>query len=264
MAAAHIQAARLRERALVRVPGGPRMSKNTRARSLFDGIAHSYEAPAQLFSYFQYGRWRRFLVSRLKLPSGARVLDVCTGTGLVATDIALSTGSRVVGVDLSDRMMEQANRNLRASGLGSSVSLVKGRAESLPFPDRSFDAVVFTYLLRYVEDPPATLRELARVLRPGGQMASLEFYVPQSPVLHALWLFHTRLVLPLGARVLSPGWREVGSFLGPSISQFYRQHSLEDLGRVWARAGVGDVRTKTLSLGGAVVMWGRKEAGSAH
>ena len=243
------------------VRGGPQMSNNTRARSLFDGIAHSYEALAQLFSYFQYGRWRRFLVSRLNLPPEARVLDVCTGTGLVATDIALSTGSRVVGVDLSDRMMEQASHNLRDSDLGSSVSLVKGRAESLPFSDRSFDAVVFTYLLRYVEDPPATLRELARVLRPGGQMASLEFYVPQGPVLHPLWLLHTRMVMPLGTRVLSPGWRAAGSFLGPSISQFYREHSLEDVGQMWARAGIGDVRTKVLSLGGAVVMWGRKEAG---
>ena len=243
---------------------GPHMHKNTHARRLFDGIAQSYEGPAQLFSFFQYGRWRRFLVSRLNLTPSASVLDVCTGTGLVAMDIAGDEGCRVVGIDLAPGMIQQANCNLRASDLSSSVSLVKGRAESLPFSDHSFDAVVFTYLLRYLEDPQATLCELARVLRPGGQMASLEFFVPQGPVLHPLWLLHTRLVLPLGTKFFSPGWRKVGSFLGPSISEFYRQHTLEELGRMWARAGVGAVHTKVLSLGGAVVMWGRKDAGSVE
>ena len=237
--------------------------KNEHARRLFDGIARRYEGPAQVFSYFQYGRWRRGLVSRLRLSPEDSVLDVCTGTGLVASQIAGSQRCRVVGLDLSQRMLDQAHRNLRSAGLASHIDLVRGRAESLPFADHSFDAVVFTFLLRYVEDPEATLRELARVLRPGGQMASLEFYVPQGPVAYPLWLLHTRMVLPLGTRLLSRGWREVGSFLGPSISSFYRKHTLEDLSRMWMRAGVGGVRTGLLSLGGAVVTWGRKEVEGA-
>ena len=237
--------------------------KNEHARRLFDGIAHRYEGPAQAFSYFQYGRWRRALVSRLSMAPEASVLDVCTGTGLVAAQIAHSTGCSVVGVDLSRGMIEQARHTLNGSGLASSVSLVAGRAESLPFADRSFDAVVFTFLLRYVDDPQETLLELARVLRPGGQIASLEFYVPRGLVTYPLWLLHTRMVLPLGTRLLSPGWREAGSFLGPSISAFYREHTLADLGRMWARVGVGDVQTMVMSLGGAVVMWGRKGAEGA-
>lgn len=234
--------------------------KNTQAHRLFDGIARSYEGPAQAFSLFQYGGWRRFLVSRLRLDPQALALDVCTGTGLVAAQIANTTGCPVVGVDLSGRMIEQARSNLRSRGLARLVSLVRGRAESLPFKDHSFDAVAFTFLLRYVEDPAATIRELARVLRPGGQMASLEFFVPQKLVLYWLWVLHTSLVLPLGTRLLSQGWREVGSFLGPSISAFYRDYTLEDLKDMWERAGLGDVQTRVLSLGGAVVMWGRKEA----
>ena len=233
--------------------------KNAHARQLFDGIARGYEGPARVFSLLGYGRWRRFLVSRLSLSAQALVLDMCTGTGLVAMDMTRRTGCRVVGVDLADGMIAQAQRNLRASGLASKVPLARGRAESLPFPDGCFDAVVFTYLLRYVDDPESTIRELARVLRPGGQMASLEFFVPQSPIVRALWLLHTRMVIPMGTRFLSPGWREVGSFLGPSISAFYRRHTLEDLSRMWTQAGVGDVQTKQLSLGGALVMWGRKE-----
>lgn len=234
--------------------------KNAEARRIFDAIAQNYEEPAEVFSLFQYGRWRRFLVSQLSLTSRALVLDMCTGTGVVAIDIAKRTGCHVVGVDLSNRMIEQAQRNLKPPALASLISLAKGRAESLPFSDGSFDAVVFTFLLRYVKDTQGTLRELVRVLRPGGQMASLEFCVPLNPVSHALWLLHTRLVLPLGTRFMSPGWREVGSFLGPSISTFYREHTLDNLKQMWERAGVGNVQTKTLSWGGAVVMWGQKEA----
>ena len=238
--------------------------KNAHARRIFNGIAQDYEGPARVLSFFQYNRWRRFLVSQLNLAPQASVLDVCTGTGLVAIDIARRKGCRVVGVDLSGRMIEQAQRNVQSLRLAPSVALVKGRAESLPFSDQSFDAVVFTFLFRYVRDPQATLCELSRVLRPGGQLVSLEFFVPRSPVFHALWLLYTRLVLPLGTRFLSPGWREVGSFLGPSISSFYREHPLEELNQMWARAGIDSVWTRVLSLGSAVVMWGRKGAHGEH
>ena len=233
-------------------------AKNVHAQRLFDGIARSYEWPAEAFSFFQYGRWRRFLVSQLRVSPQALVLDVCTGTGLVASEIEARFRCRVVGIDLSDGMIEQAQRNLKATQVEPAVSLVKGCAESLPFADNSFDTVVFTYLLRYVEDPQATLGELSRVLRPGGQMASLEFFVPRSPIVYALWLLHTRLAIPVGSRLLPGQWREVGSFLGPSISDFYRKHTLRDLSEMWARAGIGDLQNKLLSFGGAVTMWGRK------
>ncbi len=232
--------------------------KNLHARRLFDGIARTYDRPAQVFSLFQYRYWHRFLASRLKLGPQDRVLDVATGPGGVAISIAEKFGCRVAGLDISSEMLEQARRNVEASGLASSISLVEGRAEDLPFPDGHFDAVVFTFLFRYVDDPQATVNELARVLKPGGQMASLEFYVPQGPVLHPLWLLHTRLVLPLGTLPLSPGWREVGSFLGPSISRFFRKYTLEDLAGMWRSAGLVDVDTRVLSAGGAFVMCGRK------
>ncbi len=234
-------------------------AKNAQAQRLFDGIARSYEWPAEVFSFFQYGRWRRFLVSQLRVSPQASVLDVCTGTGLVASDVAARFGCRVVGVDLSEGMIKQARRELSSTDISRAVRLVKGCGESLPFADNSFDVVVFTYLLRYVEDPEATLGELSRVLRPEGQMASLEFFVPQNPLVHKLWLLHTRLAMPVASRLLPTGWRAVGSFLGPSISDFYRRHTLHDLREMWARAGVGELQTKLLSLGGAVVMWGRKE-----
>ncbi len=229
------------------------------ARHLFNGIADSYHGPARLFSFLQYDHWHRYLVSQLNVAADARVLDVCTGTGLVARAMAASGIHRVVGLDLSDGMLEEARSALVRNGTTDVIALIRGQAEQLPFRDASFDAVVFTYLLRYVDDPLSTLRELARVLRPGGQLLSLEFSVPTNPALRALWLLHTRLVLPLSTRLMSEGWREVGKFLGPSITRFYQQNSLEALTEMWISAGLVQVRCKTLSFGGAVVMNGRKQ-----
>ena len=238
----------------------PPGARNAHAKHLFDGIAHSYDRPAQIYSLFRYLNWRRFLVSRLNLNHTDLVLDVATGPGGVAGSIAGQTGCRVIGVDLSREMLQQAQSNLGNSGLTPLISLVNARGEDLPFPDRSFNAVVFTFLFRYVDDPRALLKELARVLKPGGQIATLEFYVPSGPVLHPLWLAHTRLVMPWSMRFISPGWKEVGNFLGPNISAFFHKYSLEDLTGMWTQAGLSDVRTRVLSQGGAFVMWGRKEA----
>lgn len=236
-----------------------RYGRNAFAKGLFDGIAHNYESPARVFSFLQYSRWHRFLVSKLELAPQSTVLDVCTGTGAIALRMAQGRRCSIVGLDLSPRMLSQAQCNVQVRELECVVKLVQGRAESLPFADNSFDVVVFSYLLRYVDSPEATLHELTRVLKPGGQMASLEFYVPQGPVLHSLWLLHTRVVIPRGARLFSPGWGEVGSFLGPSISNLYHRYPLPELCGLWRQVGIADVQAKVLSLGGAVVMWGRKE-----
>ena len=241
---------------------GNRAQSIVEPRRLFNGIASAYEAPAVLFSWGQYRRWHRFLVACLNIGPKSQVLDVCTGTGLVAMDIAQRDGRRIVGLDLSDGMLAVARAKVQRHG-AHGVSLVRGRAERLPFPDASFDTVTFTYLLRYVDDPAAVLQELARVLRPGGQLASLEFYVPPNPLIRLLWMAHTRIAMPMGTGLLSSGWREVGSFLGPSISSFYKRHSLENLRSLWAMAGVKPAHTKLLSLGGAVVMWGTKESANA-
>jgi demethylmenaquinone methyltransferase/2-methoxy-6-polyprenyl-1,4-benzoquinol methylase len=135
--------------------------------------------------------------------------------------------------------------------------LVEGNAERLPFPDQSFDALTFTYLLRYVDDPAATLRELARVVRRGGTIAGLEFGVPRRPW-KPLWHAYVGAVLPIAGRVISPGWARVGSFLGPSIRDFYKRWPSERLLTAWREAGIGAVESHSLSLGGGIVTWGRR------
>ena len=186
------------------------------------------------------------------------MLDLCTGTGRVAMEVVGRSPSRVLGVDLSAGMLDQAGRRVRLKGLDKDIALVRARAEGLPFPNGCFDAVCFTYLLRYVEAPEPTMREIVRVLKPGGRLASLEFGVPANGTVRGLWYFYTRAVLPLAAGLISPGWREVGKFLGPSISRLYRSYTLEDIRGMWRDSGVPDAQVEPLSLGGAVVMWGTK------
>jgi demethylmenaquinone methyltransferase/2-methoxy-6-polyprenyl-1,4-benzoquinol methylase len=226
-------------------------------RTLFTGIAASYDRPAQLLSYLQYRRWHRFLLSRLQLSPPARVLDMASGTGAIALQLMQRPGIEVAACDITRPMLLQAQARARRDGRRPAIDFIECTAEAVPFPDTAFDAVIFAYLLRYVSDVPATLRGLARVLRPGGTMLSLDFAVPTGPA-YPLWRVHTDVVLPLGGALLSPAWRRVGRFLGPSIRQFdqrWPQHRLLDL---WRECGFPDVEAKRLSLGGAVVIWGTK------
>ena len=181
-----------------------------------------------------------------------------TGTGLVAMAIARQWDAQVVGVDLSSNMLATGLKRLNQLNLRGTTSLVLGRAEDAPFVEKTFDAVVFTYLLRYVENVPSTLVELSRVLKPGGVMASLEFGVPSSLWLRLPWLAYTHLLMPGSMYILSAEWRRVGRFLGPSIRRFYRRYPLSRLIELWNAAGLQQVESKTLSLGGASVIWGIK------
>jgi demethylmenaquinone methyltransferase/2-methoxy-6-polyprenyl-1,4-benzoquinol methylase len=223
------------------------------ARALFAPLGPTYDRVGAALSFGQDPRWRRFLVSRLP-QDGGEVLDVATGTGLVAKAL-LERGFRVTGVDQSPEMLALARQRF-----GDRVELVEASADELPFADRSFDHLTFTYLLRYVDDPPATLRELARVVRPGGTVAMLEFGLPRG-VWRPAWNLWVGVGLPLAGRLLSPGWHEVGRFLGPSIRRFHAALPEPQLVALWRAAGIEDMRVRRPSLGGGLVVWGRRGAG---
>ena len=231
------------------------MSERTlHAKHLFAPLGPTYDRVGAMLSFGQDPRWRRFLVSRLPADDG-HVLDVATGTGLVAAAL-LGRGFRVSGLDQSPQMLAAARARLEGR-----AQLVEGSADALPFADASFDHLTFTYLLRYVDDPDATLRELARVVRPGGTLAMLEFGLPRG-VWRPAWAVWVDLGLPLAGRLLSPGWYRVGRFLGRSIRSFHARYPEPALLRMWREAGVSDVRARRLSLGGGLVVWGRRDASS--
>lgn len=221
-------------------------------KRIFTGIAATYERVATALSLGQDPRWRRALVEAVDARPTDRILDVATGTGLVARALHDRYGCRIVGIDQSAEMLAVA----RARD-GVYETVVEGRAENLPFPDASFDHLTFTYLLRYVDDPAATIRELARVVKPGGHVAMVEFGLPGG-LWRPLWWLYTRIGLPLAGRVASAKWSAVGAFLGPSIERFYAHHPLSAVERYWREAGLDDLRTRRMSLGGGVVMTATK------
>ncbi len=246
---------------------------------------------------FQYRSWHSCLLAALDPRPGERVLDVCTGTGSVAFELA-ARGCVVSGIDISREMLLGAIRRLETrrftgscegirppetrrgdrlwppwgrarlescanrSGFlesGANIQFVEGRAEDLPFPAGSFDAVSFTFLLRYVADPGQPVREMARVLRSGGRIAMLEFAVPEFTITRSLWRVYVSRVLPVLTRVASAGWPEVGGFLGGSIADFYRRYPLPNLLSDWAHAGFCNVRCRRLSFGSAIIVSGEKQ-----
>jgi demethylmenaquinone methyltransferase/2-methoxy-6-polyprenyl-1,4-benzoquinol methylase len=227
--------------------------RNRAALALFAPLAKTYDRYAHLLSFGQDPRWRRFLVSRIEAGPDDRVIDVACGTGAVALELRHRYGCHVVGVDQSGEMLAVAR-----SRVNEKVELVEARAEALPFEDASFDALTFTYLLRYVDEPAAIMRELARVVRPGGRIAMLEFFVPRGSLTHPAWELYVRAGLPLLGRGISPGWREVGRFLGPSIRSFWERTPIGDLRGMWEAAGIEDVDARAMSLGGGIVVWGRR------
>jgi demethylmenaquinone methyltransferase/2-methoxy-6-polyprenyl-1,4-benzoquinol methylase len=228
------------------------------AKQLFGAIAPQYDRMGAVLSFGQEPRWRRFLVSRVNAIPGSWVLDVATGTGLVARELARRRNVRIVGLDQSEPMVRRGVHAVKDEGLERRISFVLGQAERLPFPDEAFDSVTFTYLLRYVDDPRATLAELVRVLRPGGVLASLEFYVPQDPYTHLGWQVYTRIVMPAVGSVASKAWQWTGRFLGPSIERFYERYPLPVQIRMWQDAGIRKVRSRPMGFGAGIVIWGVK------
>jgi demethylmenaquinone methyltransferase/2-methoxy-6-polyprenyl-1,4-benzoquinol methylase len=221
------------------------------ARELFAPLGPRYDRMGALLSFGQDPRWRRFMVERLP-RDGGQVLDVATGTGLVA-EALLARGFRVTGLDQSPGMLANARARF-----DDRVELVEASADALPFPDASFDHLTFTYLLRYVDDPGATLAELARVVRPGGTVAMVEFGLPRG-IWRPPWDLWVGVGLPLAGRLVSSGWHEVGRFLGPSIRDFHERFPVPAVLELWRRAGIGGVAGRRMSFGAGLVVWGRRE-----
>jgi demethylmenaquinone methyltransferase/2-methoxy-6-polyprenyl-1,4-benzoquinol methylase len=234
-------------------------SRKEHALQLFEGLPKRYDVAGALLSFGQDPRWRRAMVGQVEAAPDDRVLDVATGTGMVAAALVGRYGCSVVGLDQSPEMLAGARATLDADPrLAERIELVRGDAESLPFDEGEFDHLTFTYLVRYVDDPSVVLRELARVVKPGGRIASLEFMLPPHLPARSLWRLYTRAVMPVLGRLISRDWYEVGRFLGPSISDLYARLPLDRQLQLWSAAGIDGVQARVMSFGGGVVIWGTR------
>jgi demethylmenaquinone methyltransferase/2-methoxy-6-polyprenyl-1,4-benzoquinol methylase len=239
--------------------GSPRKRQ---ALELFAGLPDAYDWMGAVMSFGQDRRWRRAMVATLDVSPSARVIDVAAGTGLVTSEIVRRYGCSVVAVDQSEEMLSRARRKRqRDPGLARRVRVVRAQAERLPFGDGEFDGLTVGYLWRYVDDTSATIKELARVVRPGGTIASVEFYVPPGRWSRPLWDAYTRYGLPVLGRLASREWSEIGRFLSRSIPEFYERRPLERLCREWREAGIDLVQARPMSFGAGIVIWGRRNSG---
>jgi demethylmenaquinone methyltransferase/2-methoxy-6-polyprenyl-1,4-benzoquinol methylase len=218
----------------------------SRIADMFDAIAPRYDLLNHLLSAGLDRRWRATAISALELPAGARVLDLCTGTGDLA--IAAAQGGRnvsVVGVDFAGEMLRLGRAKLAASGLTRAIRLIRGDATRIPLAERSCDAATMGFGIRNVADPESALAEIARVVRPGGRLAILEFGQPRIPGIRTLYLWYFRYVLPLVGRAVSKH-DSAYSYLPASVGRFPPP---AEFARLIEQRGFGNVNAVPLTLG---------------
>jgi len=230
-------------------------AKGRAIREMFDEIAPRYDLLNRLLSFGIDRRWRRIAVGQLAIPPQGRVLDVATGTGDVALEVARQTDPsvRIVGADFTQGMLVRGREKVAASRHCGRIELVNAPCEALPHPDASFDGVTIAFGIRNVVDRERGLREMARVLKPRGRLVVLEFATPRSWLFRSVYLFYFHQLLPRLGGLLSR--RSAYQYLPESVQEFPdRQTFLKMMGD----AGLNALRHIDLTGGIAVVYVGEK------
>jgi demethylmenaquinone methyltransferase/2-methoxy-6-polyprenyl-1,4-benzoquinol methylase len=191
-----------------------------RIAGMFDAIAPRYDLLNHVLSAGLDRRWRDQAVDALALPPGARVLDLCTGTADLAVAITRrAADSTVIGVDFAGEMLRLGLAKVRGLGLGTRIRLLRGDAARIPLADRSCDGATVAFGIRNVAEPGRALVEIARVLRPGGRLAILEFGQPRIPGVRTCYAWYFRYLLPLVGRLVSKH-QSAYSYLPASVGAF--------------------------------------------
>ena len=213
---------------------------------MFDAIAPRYDLLNHVLSAGMDRRWRDQAIEALALPPGARIVDLCTGTGdlaIAATRIVAPVS--VVGVDFSSQMLRLGLAKLQSLQLTGVVRLIRADATRIPLTDASCDAATIGFGIRNVAEPERALAELARVLRPGGRLAILEFGQPRIPGIRTLYTWYFRYLLPLVGRAVSKH-HSAYSYLPASVGHFPPP---AEFSRILAATGFSQVQAVPLTFG---------------
>ena len=227
------------------------MSKEPGVQKMFDAIAGRYDLMNRVMTMGQDQKWRRFVVKKAGDADGGWSLDLATGTG----DIAALTNDtypevKVVGADFSLNMLKEARKRFVAEPINWQAS----DANRLPFTDGVFESVTFGYLLRNVDDTPRVLKEVFRVLRPGGRVVCLDTTPPEKNILYPFLQFYFRFCIPALGKLIADD-ESAYAYLTGSTMAFYKA---EELAEVFREAGFNQVGFKKFMFGTIGVHWGEK------
>jgi demethylmenaquinone methyltransferase/2-methoxy-6-polyprenyl-1,4-benzoquinol methylase len=221
---------------------------------LFGSIAPKYDLLNSIISLGRHKGWRRTAVRMSGLSPGGTALDIATGTGDFAVELARAAGAAgsVIGIDFCKPMLDLAERKLAGS---PRVGLIAANVESLPFASGTFDCATIGFALRNVASVTATVAEMARATRSGGRVISLEIVGPRSRVLRPLWGLYLAGLMPQVARLFGAE-REPYQYLPHSVARFYSQEELADIFR---SCGLADIRVRNLMFGVVCIHMGTKQ-----
>lgn len=224
-------------------------------RSLFSKVPSEYDILLSFLSFTQDKRWRAYVVDRAKPMRDERILDVATGTGLLAADFARVVSSKgyVVGVDLTLSMLKTARGRLQSKNVGDRVEWVLARAENLPFRDDSFASASISLALRNVSSAQMTFHEMSRATIPGGVVISLDFARPRNRVFQVFYYDYLLGLFPLFGRLVSEAWGRTLSYLGRSI---LRARTGEQIANILKEEGIADAVSVPLTAGIVCAVYG--------
>ncbi|PLR75644.1 bifunctional demethylmenaquinone methyltransferase/2-methoxy-6-polyprenyl-1,4-benzoquinol methylase [Bacillus sp. V3-13] len=231
-------------------------SKEERVHNVFEKISQNYDKMNSVISFQQHKKWRQDTMRQMNVRKGAKALDVCCGTGDWTIALAKATGSdgEVIGLDFSQNMLKIGEEKVKELGLNH-VSLMHGNAMELPFPDDSFDYVTIGFGLRNVPDYMQVLKEMNRVLKPGGLAVCLETSQPTMFVFKQLYYFYFKFIMPVFGKLFAKSYAEY-SWLQESAREF---PGMKELAGMFKKAGFQEVKYKPYSGGVAAVHMGHKK-----
>ena len=225
-------------------------NKEQFVHAVFENVAPKYDMMNDVISFGRHKAWRRFTMRKMNMPQGAEAIDLCCGTCDWTIALAEASGSgAVVGLDFSRNMLDYGQVKVDESGMADRIKLVQGNAMELPFPDDTFDYATIGFGLRNVPDLRQVLREMRRVVKPGGQVVCLEVSRPPWQPVKALYKLYFSYLMPMVGKLVVKRYEQY-KWLPESLAAFPGRH---ELAAIFRETGLTDVQAYPLSGGVAAL-----------
>ncbi|WP_053977057.1 bifunctional demethylmenaquinone methyltransferase/2-methoxy-6-polyprenyl-1,4-benzoquinol methylase UbiE [Mangrovimonas xylaniphaga] len=225
------------------------LNKKQQVTKMFDTISKEYDGLNRVISFGIDIKWRNKVVDIVAQKQPNKILDIATGTGDLAITLTKTGAKEIIGLDISDGMLEVGRKKVAAKNLEDTISMVLGDSESLPFPDNTFDAITVAFGVRNFENLEQGLSEILRVLKPNGVFVILETSVPTQTPFKQGYKFYTKYILPTIGRVFSKD-QSAYAYLSESASVFPYGEALNNILR---KIGFIDVSNKPQTFGAATI-----------